>query len=56
MTLLHEVMDMIRNRPNDTRYSFAALAAGLVGAAGLMGGLFLAGIAPPLAALANSVT
>ena len=44
---------MIRNRPNDTRYSFAALAAGLVGAAGLMGGLFLAGIAPPLAALAG---
>jgi hypothetical protein len=46
-------MDMIRNRPNDTRYSFAALAAGLVGAAGLAGGLFLAGIAPPLAAVAG---
>lgn len=41
---------MTRHRPNDTRYSFAALAAGLVGAAGLAGALFLAGIAPPLAA------
>jgi regulator of protease activity HflC (stomatin/prohibitin superfamily) len=46
-------MDMTKHRPNDTRYSFAALAAGLVGAAGLAGGLFLAGIAPPLAAVAG---
>ena len=44
---------MIKHRPNDTRYSFAALAAGLIGAAGLAGGLFLAGIAPPLAAVAG---
>jgi hypothetical protein len=46
-------MDMIKHRPNDTRYSLAALAAGLIGAAGLAGGLFLAGIAPPLAAVAG---
>jgi len=46
-------MDMTRHRPNDTRYSFAALAAGLVGAAGLAGALFLAGIAPPLAGVAG---
>jgi regulator of protease activity HflC (stomatin/prohibitin superfamily) len=46
-------MDMTKHRPNDTRYSLAALAAGLIGAAGLAGGLFLAGIAPPLAALAG---
>jgi regulator of protease activity HflC (stomatin/prohibitin superfamily) len=44
---------MTRHRPNDTRYSFAALAAGLVGAAGLAGGMFLAGIAPLVAALAG---
>jgi regulator of protease activity HflC (stomatin/prohibitin superfamily) len=44
---------MIKHRPNDTRYSLAALAAGLIGAAGLAGGLFLAGIAPPLAAVAG---
>ena len=44
---------MIKHRPNDTRYPFAALAAGLVGAAGLAGGLFLVGIAPPLAAVAG---
>jgi hypothetical protein len=44
---------MITNRPNDTRYSLAALAAGLIGAAGLAGGLFLAGIAPPLAGVAG---
>jgi SPFH domain/Band 7 family protein len=46
-------MDMIRNRPSDTRYSLAALAAGLVGAAGLAGALFLVGLAPPLAAVAG---
>jgi regulator of protease activity HflC (stomatin/prohibitin superfamily) len=44
-------MDMIRNRPSDTRYSVAALAAGLIGAAGLAGALFLVGILPPLAAV-----
>jgi regulator of protease activity HflC (stomatin/prohibitin superfamily) len=43
-------MDMTRHMPSDTRYSFAALAAGLLGAAGVGGALFLAGVAPPLAA------
>jgi len=44
---------MTKHRPNDTRYPLAALVAGLIGAAGLAGGLFLAGIAPPLAAVAG---
>ena len=44
---------MTRHTPNDTRYSLAALAAGFVGGAGVAGGLFLAGVAPPLAALAG---
>jgi regulator of protease activity HflC (stomatin/prohibitin superfamily) len=44
---------MTRHTPNDTRYSLAALAAGLVGGAGVAGALFLAGAAPPLAALAG---
>jgi regulator of protease activity HflC (stomatin/prohibitin superfamily) len=44
---------MTTHRPNDTRYPLAALTAGLIGAAGLAGGLFLAGIAPPLAAVAG---
>ena len=44
---------MIKHRPNDTRYSLAALTAGLIGAAGLAGALFLSGIAPPLAAVAG---
>jgi regulator of protease activity HflC (stomatin/prohibitin superfamily) len=42
---------MTRQRPNDTRYSLAAIAAGLVGGAGLAGALFLAGVNPSLAAL-----
>jgi len=46
---------MTSHRPNDTRYSFAALTAGLVAAGGLAGGLFLAGIAPPLAGAAGLV-
>ena len=46
---------MTRHMPNDTRYSVAALAAGVVGAAGVAGALFLAGIAPPLAAVAGLV-
>ncbi len=45
---------MTTKKPNDTRYPLAALAAGLVGGAGLAGGLFLAGIAPPLAGLAGA--
>jgi regulator of protease activity HflC (stomatin/prohibitin superfamily) len=44
---------MIKHRPNDTRYPFAALASGLLGGAGVAGGLFLAGVAPPLAAVAG---
>jgi regulator of protease activity HflC (stomatin/prohibitin superfamily) len=44
---------MTRHSPNDTRYSTAALAAGVIGAAGVAGALFLAGIAPPLAAVAG---
>jgi regulator of protease activity HflC (stomatin/prohibitin superfamily) len=44
---------MTRHTPNDTRYSLAAFAAGAIGAAGLAGGLFLAGIAPHLAAPAG---
>jgi regulator of protease activity HflC (stomatin/prohibitin superfamily) len=45
---------MTTHRPNDTRYSLAALAVGLIGGAGVAGGLFLAGIAPPLAGLAGA--
>jgi regulator of protease activity HflC (stomatin/prohibitin superfamily) len=45
---------MTKHKPNDTRYPFAALAAGLLGAVGLAGGLFLAGVAPPLAVLAGA--
>ncbi|HXG45035.1 MAG TPA: slipin family protein [Gemmatimonadales bacterium] len=45
---------MTKTKPNDTRYPLAALAAGVVGGAGLAGGLFLAGIAPPLAGLAGA--
>jgi len=44
---------MIRNRPSDTRYSVAAFAAGLVGAAGVAGVLFLLGAAPPLVMVAG---
>ncbi len=44
---------MTTHRPNDTRYSLAALAVGLIGGAGVAGGLFLAGVAPPLAGLAG---
>ncbi len=42
---------MTTHRPNDTRYPLAALAVGLVGGAGVAGALFLAGIAPPVAAV-----
>ena len=44
---------MTRHTPNDTRYSVAALAAGLVGAAGIAGALFLAGAPLPLVAVAG---
>jgi regulator of protease activity HflC (stomatin/prohibitin superfamily) len=46
-------MEMTKHTPNETRYPLAALAAGFVGGAGLAAALFLAGIAPPLAALAG---
>jgi regulator of protease activity HflC (stomatin/prohibitin superfamily) len=45
---------MSTHSPTETRYSFAAVAAGLIGAAGLAGGLFLAGVPIPLAALAGA--
>jgi regulator of protease activity HflC (stomatin/prohibitin superfamily) len=41
---------MYRHMPNDTRYSFAALIAGALTAAGLGGALFLASVPPPFAA------
>ena len=44
---------MTRQSPNDTRYSLPALSAGLVGAAGLAGGLFLANVPPPVAVAAG---
>jgi regulator of protease activity HflC (stomatin/prohibitin superfamily) len=46
---------MTPQSPNDTRYSIPALFAGLVGAAGLAGALFLLGVAVPLAAIAGLV-
>ncbi|MDH5235564.1 MAG: slipin family protein [Gemmatimonadota bacterium] len=39
---------MSRHIPNDTRYSMAAIAAGLIGGAGVAGALFLVGAPPPL--------
>jgi regulator of protease activity HflC (stomatin/prohibitin superfamily) len=48
-------MDMTKHTPNATRYPLAALVAGLVGAAGMAGALFLLGIAPPVAAAAGVV-
>jgi len=45
---------MTKHNPNDTRYPMAAAAAGLLGAAGLAGGLFLAGVVLPLAAVAGA--
>jgi hypothetical protein len=47
-------MDMTKHMPTDTRYSLAAAAVGLVGAAGLAGALYLAGVPVPLAALAGA--
>jgi regulator of protease activity HflC (stomatin/prohibitin superfamily) len=44
---------MITHRPNDTRYSLAALAMGLIVGAGVAGALFLSGVAPLLAVLAG---
>ena len=39
---------MTRHRPNDTRYPFPAIAAGLIVGAGVAGALFLLGAPPPL--------
>jgi hypothetical protein len=44
---------MNRHSPNDTRYPFAAIASGLVATAGVAGGLFLVGIATPIAGMAG---
>src|SRR5262245_28656464 len=47
---------MTRHTPNDTRYPLAAVAAGLVGGAGVAGALFLAGVALLLVAAAGIAT
>ncbi|HEU4996667.1 MAG TPA: slipin family protein [Gemmatimonadaceae bacterium] len=44
---------MTRHTPNDTRYSVAALAAGVVGGAGLAGALFLANVPLPVVIVAG---
>ncbi|MEX2282318.1 MAG: SPFH domain-containing protein, partial [Gemmatimonadota bacterium] len=46
---------MARFSPNDTRYSFAAITAGLVGALGAAGALLFAGVAQPIAVAAGAV-
>jgi regulator of protease activity HflC (stomatin/prohibitin superfamily) len=46
-------MNMTRHIPNDTRYSVAALAAGLVAGAGVAGALFIVGAPFPLVAVAG---
>jgi regulator of protease activity HflC (stomatin/prohibitin superfamily) len=43
----------MRKSPNDTRYPFVAVIAGVAAAGGLGGALFLAGALPPLAAVAG---
>ena len=45
---------MIKQAPTDTRYSFAAIGAGVIGAAGVAGALFLAGVFPPVAAFGRA--
>jgi len=45
---------MYRHSPNDTRYPMAAIVAGLVGMAGVAGGLFLAGVLTPIAGMAGA--
>jgi regulator of protease activity HflC (stomatin/prohibitin superfamily) len=47
-TFSNEVSKMTRHRPNDTRYPFPAIAAGLIVGAGVAGALFLLGAPPPL--------
>ena len=46
---------MTRHSPNDTRYPFPALAAGVIIGAGVAGALFLLGAPPPLGVLAGVV-
>ena len=46
---------MARHTPNDTRYSIAALFAGLIAGAGVAGALFLAHVPMPLAAVAGVI-
>jgi len=46
-------MNMTQHTPNDTRYSVAALAAGLAGGAGLAGALFIMGAPFALVAVAG---
>ncbi len=41
---------MTKHTPTDTRYSFAAIAAGLIGGAGVAGGLYLLGLPAPIVA------
>lgn len=43
---------MTQHRPNDTRYPFPAIAAGLIVGAGVAGALFLIGAPPPIAVVA----
>ncbi|HUF66402.1 MAG TPA: slipin family protein [Gemmatimonadaceae bacterium] len=43
---------MTKHSPNDTRYPLAALAAGVIGAAGVAGALFLAGLPAPVVVVA----
>jgi regulator of protease activity HflC (stomatin/prohibitin superfamily) len=47
-----EVIDMTRHRPNDTRYPFPAIAAGLIIGAGVAGTMFLLGAPIPLVVVA----
>ena len=54
--LFHEVINMTRNRPNDTRYPFPAIAAGIIIGAGVAGALFLIGTPPPVVAAAAVIS
>jgi regulator of protease activity HflC (stomatin/prohibitin superfamily) len=47
--LLRSGSQSVTSSPNDTRYPVPALAAGALGAAAALGGLFLAGVALPIA-------
>jgi regulator of protease activity HflC (stomatin/prohibitin superfamily) len=45
---------MSRHMPNDTRYSFAAIVAGIAAAVALGGGLYIAGVMAPAAVAAGA--